>query len=91
MKSVKVGKDTEGLQGNQLRKGREGCIASGIRKARELWYWEQLDSGTERVGRRGLLFVRMAIETFERSMLKPPPQVPSCIHPPVTRMEGMVV
>ena len=38
VKLVKVGKDTEGLQGNQLRKGREGCVASRIRKARELWY-----------------------------------------------------
>jgi len=71
------------------REGRVYCL--GDPEGQGAVYWEQLDSGTERVGRRGLLFVRMATETFECSMLKPPPQVPSCIHPPVTRMEGMVV
>ena len=38
MKPVKVRKYMEGIQGNQLRKGREGCVVPGIREARELRY-----------------------------------------------------
>ena len=40
---------------------------------------------------RELTFVRMTIETFERSVLMLPLQVSSCTPPPATRMEGMLV
>ena len=91
MNPVKIGRDVKRLQGNQLRKWRKGCVTSGIWKAGEPWYWKLLSDETENVTRSGLLFVRMAIETFERSVPKLPLQPASPILPPVTCTEWMAV